>query len=193
LPDSRVINRRISQIVWPELRRHGFETSGRSAWRSSRGKTDVVTFWALGNYAAGVYRTTPFSFKVQLGIWLPYVVAWDTTDEANGEPQRPDESACPLRRSLLPPEHLRRGNDAAVWHLAEHGGDIESVVDSAGHAIKTEGMPWFARFEDPQEVLRTFQDDDENMYETWGFGRKGSPVRERFIAGAKRHLGVPTK
>ena len=43
-------------------------------------------------------------------------------------------------------------------------------------------MPWFNRFTDPNEVLRTLQEDFESDEGTFGFGANPSPARH-FMTG----------
>jgi hypothetical protein len=99
--DSRDVTREIRRLVWPALREAGFDSfTGRTAWRSLDPAVDVVNFQSFSASLADAVGCTPFSFSLNLGVW----VAGDTEARAlkpdkRGRP-RPAEWECTKRTRL---------------------------------------------------------------------------------------------
>jgi hypothetical protein len=69
-----------------------------------------------------------------------------------------------------------------VWYVDPSGQNLNEVIEDAKKAIREIGLPWFSRFTDLNEVLRTLHEDSESHEGTWGFGTKTSPMRH-FMTG----------
>jgi Domain of unknown function (DUF4304) len=99
--DSRDVTRDIRRLVWPALREAGFDSfTGRTAWRYVDPAVDVVNFQSFSASVADAVGCTPFSFSLNLGVW----VAGDTEARAlkpdkKGRP-RPAEWECTKRTRL---------------------------------------------------------------------------------------------
>jgi hypothetical protein len=50
-------------------------------------------------------------------------------------------------------------------------------------------FPWFDRFANLEEVLRTLIEDEEQNGGTWGFGAKSAPMRSYLIGYVALELG----
>ena len=175
---SRQVTAAIRRHVWSHARNHGFEDSGRNVWRRHDDRIEVIAFWSLGSYNAEVMRTTSFSFKIGLGVWLDYASSLGIERPARDDSTfRPKEEECPIRRSLRS-RATTVARDQAIWHVNPDGSNLEFATVLAWEAIEQEGLPWFARFASPLEVLRTICEDAEDMAGTWGLGNLGSPARE---------------
>jgi len=179
---SRRVTTRLHRVVWPRLATLGFDPSGRGAWRASTDRIDAVSVWAIGVYNAPIFDTIPASFKVSLGVVLRYVPQQPFPSDA-----RPDPAECHLRRELrsrvASPEQ-----DHGLWLLDADGSNLDEAVAHAGDALLEEASPWFERFSDPSEILRTLEEGDEDMSGTWGFGGKGSPLRNQLRTSVLDHL-----
>lgn len=196
--NSSFVTRRIKSLVWAELGPLGFEAEGKNAWRSRGDSVEVISFWALGSYNAGVFRVTPHSFQLHLGIWLDYarpsIVLGGRADNIP-DPDHPDEAACPLRRKLrsrqpAEPDSSRPkfAGVEPIWALSDEPDEVDRAVCLALDALREDALPWFERFADPREVLRTLREDPQDMEGTWGFGNPGSPVRLELIEATHRYL-----
>jgi hypothetical protein len=99
--DSRDVTREIRRIVWPALREAGFDSfTGRTAWRYLNPAVDVVNFQSFSASLADSVGCTPFSFSLNLGVWI----AGDTEarvlkPDKKGRP-RPAEWECTKRTRL---------------------------------------------------------------------------------------------
>jgi len=184
------VNKEIRSRVWHELKGLAFtRRTSRSAWRHWADGVDVVNFQSFNAYNAGVLGCTTFSFAVNLGIWLSYIPPYA------GQPTRkdgltlPEEYECYFRRSLrkrlAQPEFERK----EIWFVADDGSNVGEAVSDAAAVISDEGLPWFDRFREPQEVPRTLAEEKEAMDGTWGFGNTSSPVRLYLTGYAAVHVG----
>jgi hypothetical protein len=174
--NSNVVTRAIRREIWPLLRREGFETfAGRSAWRHSENKVDVVNFQSFNSYLAEEVGCTTFSFSLNLGCFLtPIPTALTKVTTKNGV-HLPREFECHFRRRLLKTIHQPKLKRADTWLIGDEGEYLAESIADALTQIRLDGIPWFHRFENENEVLRTLQCDDEEG--TWGFGGKDSPQR----------------
>ena len=99
--DSRDVAREIKRVVWPALRDEGFDAfTGRRAWRYCEPAVETVNFQSFSASVADAVGCTPFSFSLNLGVW----VAGDTEAKAlkpdtKGRP-RPAEWECTKRTRL---------------------------------------------------------------------------------------------
>ena len=69
--DSRDVTRDIRRVVWPALPEAGFDAfTGRTAWRYVDTAVDVVNFQSFSASLADTVGCTPFSFSLNLGVWV---------------------------------------------------------------------------------------------------------------------------
>ena len=73
-----------------------------------------------------------------------------------------------------------------IWWAGGTENIFRAVAKDVLGKVTTEVLPFFSRFEDPNELLRTlFEDDDAIGHEgVWDFGKKGSPTRLLYIGFA---------
>lgn len=201
--DSRTVSRRIKERVWPSLRENGFSRfTSRTAWRYAGRQVHVVNFQSFSTHLAGAMNITTYSFALNLGVYLLDVPAKHPREEPPtkyGEPV-PQEFACHMRQSLaksvdqrdLEIAARRKGaptNWSQLFIVGENGVNLDAVVENSRQRLANEGLPWFDRFADLREVVRTLREDDESMEHTWGFGRPGSPSRNYMLGYVALALG----
>jgi hypothetical protein len=99
--DSRDVTGEIRRVVWPTLRDAGFdEFTTRTAWRHHEDATDVLNFQSFSASLADAVGCTPFSFSVNLGVWVPGELEPRVLKpDAKGRP-RPAEWECSKRLHL---------------------------------------------------------------------------------------------
>ncbi|MEM8984783.1 MAG: hypothetical protein AAGC71_17370, partial [Pseudomonadota bacterium] len=68
------------------------------------------------------------------------------------------------------------------------GAYLDKAVDDTRMALARDGMPWFERFSESEEVLRTLLEDNEDMQVLWGFGRNPSPIRHYMTGYVSHHV-----
>lgn len=175
--DSSVVNKDIKKAIWPQLRDVGFsQFTARTAWRYGSGKIDVVNFQSFNSYLASGIGCTTYSFAVNLGCSFDAIPRLKTVELKNGC-FRPKEWECHFRVHLLKTISQPALERANIWYVDPSGQNLTSVTEDASNAIQKTGLPWFDRFRDAKEVLRTLLEDSESADRAWGFGNEPSPER----------------
>ncbi|HKE87224.1 MAG TPA: DUF4304 domain-containing protein [Vicinamibacterales bacterium] len=155
--DATAVNRILQAIVRPLLRDQGFRVStARSAWRHREGLIDVVNFQSFNRYNADVLGCTPFSFAVNLGVYLTDVPSDYPLPVRAGQPA-PEEYRCHIRRRLKP-LHPILPKAADVWVINETGLNVEDTVQAAAFELLGTGTKWFEAFRDTATVLAVLQE-----------------------------------
>src|SRR5690606_38530490 len=131
---------------------------------------------------------TTYSFALNLGCAFTRLPRRTPFRMRNGLP-RPAEYECDLRRGLRKSIEQPELPRTDVWYIDDRGVYLMPCVIDAKHVLVDEGLPWFERFSDRSELLRTLVEDPEEMDGTWGFGNNPSPVRSYLIGYTALHLG----
>lgn len=177
--DSKVVGRELWKMVRPLLEDEGWGSfSSRTARRFSNPRIDVVNFQSFNSYLASAIGSTTYSFSVRLGCFFTAIP--HSAIKVKDGLLMPEEYHCQLRYTLrkkfAQPECARTD----VFYVDPEGKYLPTVIDAVRQGIATEGLSWFRRFSDMQEVLRTLIEDDETNEGTWGFGAKASPARNLY-------------
>lgn len=187
--DSSVVNKEIKSVIRLLLQDAGFtQFTTRTAWRYPAEKTDVVNFQSFNSYLANSVGCTTYSFCVRLGCSFDAIPRGERVKRKD-EFFRPEEYECHFRLTLqktIPQPNLKRTD---VWYVDPLGQNLKVVIEDAKKAILENGLPWFNRFTDLNEVLRTLQEDSEGNEGTWGFGTKTSPIRHFMTGYVAKSLG----
>lgn len=177
-----MVNKAIKHFIVPFLKENGFEIfTPRSAWRYRTNKIDVVNFQSFNSFLAGSLGCTSFSFGVNLGIFFKDIpLLYSTPKERSGYPC-PEEYECHFRRTLLKKLEQTEFSRDDIWYIDSEGDYLELALNDVKNELVSCGLPWFERFNDMNEVLRTLLEDDEEIGRkingTFGFGRNPSPIR----------------
>jgi len=187
--NSSVVNKEIKSLIRPMLQEAGFtQFTQRTAWRYSRGRLDVINFQSFNSYLANSIGCTTYSFCVRLGCCFDAIPQSDRIKKKNGH-SRPEEYQCQFRLTLqksIEQTNLKRTD---VWYVDPTGKNLDAVITDAKKAILETGLPWFNRYNDPAEALRTLLEDSESNESTHGFGAKPSPIRHFFTGFVALSLG----
>ena len=175
--DSSAVNKEIKSVIRPILRDAGFiQFTLRTAWRYGDNKIDVLNFQSFNSYLANSLGCTTYSFCVRLGCSFAAIPKRERIKQKEGY-LRPEEYECdfrtPLLKTIRQPDLKRRD----VWYVDPSGQNLSEVIEGAKNAILERGLPWFNRFRNSKEVLRTLLHDPETNDGTYGFGANPSPHR----------------
>lgn len=186
--DSKVVSRELWKKVRPVLKDAGWTSfSGRTARRFSNSRVDVVNFQSFNSYLASAIGSTTYSFSVRLGCFFTAIP--HSAIKVRDRLLMPEEYHCHLRytiqRKFAQPECARTD----VFYVDPKGVYLPTVAEAVRQGIAGEGLKWFQRFSNMQEVLRTLIDDDETNEGTWGFGAKPSPARNLYTGYVALSLG----
>jgi hypothetical protein len=186
--DSRIVTREIRRCVWPDLKARGFDHfTGRTAWRHSRAKIDVVNFQSFNSYLANGVGCTPHSFALNLGCYFPVIPSAGATPESRSV-LLPQEFHCHIRlhleKSIEQPELER----PSVWLIGSDGRYLPESIADATKAILERGLPLLEKFADYEVLLDYLLNDDELLLDS---GTKGSPRRHYMIGYIALATGKP--
>jgi Domain of unknown function (DUF4304) len=189
--NSKTVSVALRALVRPILKEAGFSKfTDRNSWRILPERIDVVNYQSFNSYNAAALGCTTYSFAVNLGSFLRCIpAAYEPEKNSLDNPKfRPAEYDChfrgPLRRSIPQPELENR----MIWYVDPDGQYLDDVVGNVRLLLSGEGLFWFDRFDDIDEVLRILTNDDENMQHLWGFGRRPSPKRSYMTGYVAKHL-----
>jgi hypothetical protein len=181
--DSRAVTRELRRVVGPTLRGAGFRTSsGRTWWRRSADRTEVVCFQSFSDYLASGVGCTTHSFAVRLAMH-PHCVPHDQPERwAADATSAPREWEGSFRRTLMRPFAQREISRRDIWYVGPEGEHLDDVIASTERVVREEGLAWFVSLSDPQEQLRVLLDERESEETVWGMGGRPSPRRD-FLTG----------
>jgi len=72
-------------------------------------------------------------------------------------------------------------NGKDIWYVEKDGSNLDFIIANAKKVILEEGIEWFNKFSDLSYTYKYLQEKPENAYETFGFGKKGSLIRNRLL------------
>lgn len=190
--DSRSVNKAIASIVRPMLKKHGFSKfTQRTSWRFSGETIDVLNFQSFNSHLAEGLKCTTYSFSLNLGCYFSYIPDQFPVKSKEGL-KLPQEYQCQFRGKLNRSFKQDGLDRTDIWYIDPEGLYLEQAITDAAAQILTKGLPWFARYASPSDVLRTLQESDEKMSDAWGFGCNPSPIRHYMTAYTARRLGNST-
>jgi hypothetical protein len=99
--DAKVVNRALREIIWPELKRLGFNRrTPRTAWRDRPDAIQVMNFQSFNSYLAEAIGSTTYSFGVNLGVFYPAIAEQSSVAAFIPDGLRPAEWHCQARKHL---------------------------------------------------------------------------------------------
>ncbi|RZJ25524.1 MAG: hypothetical protein EOO54_06010 [Haliea sp.] len=185
--DSKVVTREIKRLVWPLLKKSGFDTfTSRVAWRHTADQIDVLAFESFNAYNADIMEVTTFSFAVRLGTFPLYIPPQWPPKVKNGV-QLPHEAACPFRRSLQTTLQFPL-SDKSIWSVDRDGRNLSWCMQDVLKQIP-DALGWYSRLAQREYVLDVLQDEHERNSGAWGFGNNPSPIRAYLTGYAALAVG----
>jgi len=176
--DSKIVTKSIKNTLVPLLKEHGFTVfTQRAAWRDCGSKIDVIKFQSLNSHDAAIFESTTFSLIVSLGIYFKCIPDRFSKLKEKSDLVLPKEYECHFRRLLHKSIAQKELPRKSIWHIDSEGDNLEIVIQDVKNQLITQGLPWFERFENMNEVMRTLLEDREDLNGTDGFGRNPSPIR----------------
>ena len=104
----------------------------------------------------------------------------------------PDGTVCAIRSQLL--RSMRQSSNVPknVWSVPDDLSGIDLIADNALLAFNGSGLSWFEQFSSLGKVVALLMSANETMEgnaSCFGFGRKGSPVRNLYLGFAAAATG----
>jgi hypothetical protein len=113
----------------------------------------------------------------------------------SGGPQtdglQPEKGFCQIRLFLSRGIEQRTVKAPNIWWAGDSPDVFDRVWKDVLRAIREKALPFFSRFEDAEEVLRTFL-EDESTFDgegVWEFRKKESPIRLLYTGFAAIECG----
>jgi len=192
--ETKVAKQEIRAAIFPLLKGCGFDTAkGFIAWRHNPNRIDVVQLEFFTPLHHRKWGTTPASFAVELGCYFTFVPPFL---DISGPPKIQDglmlpvATRCPIRRSPNKTLRQRETRIPNIWYVDRQGAYLKPICQAVQDLLTTDLLPWFDRFQDTRELLRTLLNDDEDASTGgWGFGAKGSWARWYLIGFTAIELG----
>jgi hypothetical protein len=174
-------------VLQPSLEANGFvRTAASHAYRDHGATIDVLKIEFFDGSTHRVWGTSSHSFGISCGIFLrfaPNPFGGRIAQGADGSLE-PDVTVCAIRthlfRKLPQPKNVPKN----VWSIASDLSDLAVAVSDVKNAFDRQAVQWFARFANVREITELLQNADEQMdgdAPCFGFGRKGSPVRNLYL------------
>jgi len=183
------------EVLQPCLAANGFgRTAGAHAYRDHDATIDVVKIEFFDCSTHRIWGTSNHSFGVSCGVFLkfaPNPFGGRIAFGADGLLE-PDGTICAIRtylfRSIRQPKNVPKN----VWSLAADLSDLDLAAIDVKQAFERKAVRWFARFRTVKEIEELLRHDDEQVdgdATCFGFGRKGSPVRNLYLGFAAATTG----
>jgi len=179
-PIAQVAGKNAAAIV--EYCRQDLEASGfayrkaNTLWRRTNLKFDVLKFDIIPHGRCRKWRVPRGSFGLDPSCLFPFL---PRLGHLPTDGLQPDKGFGQLRLSLRRGVAQRMVKAPNIWWAGDNADIFSMVVKDVLRVIKEKALPFFSRFEDEDEVLRTFLEDEDLMgcEGVWEFGRKESPRR----------------
>lgn len=160
-----------------ELEASGFvHRKGTTLWRRTNLKFDVLKFDIIPRGRCQKWRVPFGSFGLNPSCLFPFL---PRLGHLPTDGLQPDQGFGQVRLSLRRAVSQRTVKASNIWWAGDSPDISDIVLKDVLHVTRQEAFPFFCRFEDPEEVLRTFLNDEDAIGRegAWEFGKKGSPRR----------------
>lgn len=170
--------RAVIELCQRELEASGFGNRKRTTlWRRTNVKFDILTFDVIPKSRCVKWGEPVGSFILAPSCLFPFLPR--SYYAPNDGIYRPEKGYGQVRLSVdrgIPQPSVKAPN---LWWAGDDASDIDSVVRDVLRTINERAIPFFSRFDDPEELLRTFLEDDDAICGegVWDIGKEGSPQR----------------
>jgi hypothetical protein len=180
---------RIVDVCEQKLKASGFlHRQATTLWRHTNLKFDVLKFDVFPRARCEKWRVPFGSFGLQPSCLFPFLPRLGHTPQDSVRPEAGfGQVRLSINRTISQPS-VRAAN---VWWAGDEETIFESVLKDLLNKVSEEVLPFFGRFEDTAELLRTFVEDDDAIGRegVWDFGKKGSPTRLLYTGFAAIECG----
>lgn len=174
--DKKTVEKALKEALWPLLKQHGFQTfKGRTAWRHTEKRIDVVEIQFFPKEKADQWGITPYSFALPVGCFFTFVPSLkDHRIERGAGLLLPEEVNCHIRKVTLRTIKQRATKIPNIWYIHPMGKNLNVVVEDAKQVLEQDALPWFSLLNDLDAVLDTLLEPD-GLHRTLG-ATGGLPV-----------------
>lgn len=154
--DKKTVEKALKDALWPLLKQHGFQTfKGRTAWRHTEKRIDVVEIQFFPKEKADQWGITPYSFALPVGCFFTFVASvYEPRIKREKGLLLPDEPQCHLRKDSLRHLKQRECKIPNIWYVDSKGKYLNAAVEDARSLLEGETFAWFERFDDLPKLLK---------------------------------------
>lgn len=197
--DSKVITKKIREIIRPLLKENGFtEFTGRNARRYSKDTVEEITFQSFNSYVAHGVGCTTYSFAVNLYVYFKCFENNPKYESATGLVKT---YGVPINKRLWktlkqdalfhpfgdPKGPAYAKNRPEIWYVKEDRSNLDENIEDAKKVLVTDGFPWLNKMTDIRIALKMIKTKPLEMEENYG-GNLGSPKRMEYINGLTKFI-----
>ena len=182
--------RAVFKLCQHELEALGFgNRKDTTLWRRTNVKFDILKFDIIPSARCQKWRVPLGSFGLAPSCLLPFLPRLGHAPD--GEVLRPEKGFGQVRLSMsrgIPQPLVKVPN---VWWVGDSASVFDAVARDVLSKITEEALPFFSRFDDTEELVRTFLEDDDAIGRegVWDFGKRESPSRLLYTGFAAIECG----
>lgn len=186
-----MLRKKLVENIWlqliNELSTVGFiKTSGPYAYRDRGSVIDVLKIDFFEGKLYKQWGISNKSFGVSGGIFLKFSPNPFGGDIKEGTDLHlePDLTVCAIRSFFVRESQNLQGIPQYVWPVSDDGLHVNLIIEELGRTIKSDVKKWFDQFSSIEQIVEFFDQEEEQMAgdaPCFGFGRKGSPVRNLYL------------
>jgi hypothetical protein len=176
--------KRAALALFSELEAHGFrDRKARTAWRRTNRKIDVFYLQFLSPSVCRKWRVPTGSFSLEPGCFFPFIPSLNgkSVGEDQSKTSHPWHGLCQIGLVVFKYIHQRECPPSNIWWVGAQTDYAETVIADVLNQVRSKVLPFYSRFEDAHELLRTLLEEDDAL----GTGKEGirdignkdSPVR----------------
>jgi hypothetical protein len=146
-------------------------------WRRTNVKFDVLKFDVIPRARCQKWLVPLGSFGLDPSCLFPFLPRLGHSRD--GDSFRPERGFGQIRLSIDRGIRQPSVKVPNVWWAGDSADVTEAVTGDVLNRITEKALPFFSRFDDTQEVLRTFLEDENAIGRegVWGFGNLESSTR----------------
>jgi hypothetical protein len=173
----------IVKLCQQELEPLGFiHPKGATLWRRTNLKLDILKFDIIPRARCEKWRVPLGSFALAPSCLFPFLPRLGHRPNERG--LQPEKGVGQVRLSIrreIPQPKVKAPN---IWWAGDSAEIFEPVLKDVLGTINEKALPFFSRFEDAEELLRTFLEDEDMIGREgiWEFGKEGS-IRRSLYTG----------
>jgi hypothetical protein len=186
--NKSVVQKDIWTKLGPFLQEAGFVVVGNTARRFLPSHIDVIGIQGFGATLAKRVGCTQNSFAVRLGCYFRFIPSLTLLETMDGE-LLPVEFHCQIRKTVFRTFKQTECDRKDIWFVDTAGNYLEAIISYLQMALSQEALPWFQRFSELGEALRTLREDSEDENRAFGFGKAHSPMRHLLAGFIALQLG----
>lgn len=159
--DKKSVEKSLKEALWPLLKQHGFQTfKGRTAWRHTEKRIDVVEIQFFPKEKADQWDITPYSFALPVGCFFTFAASeYEPRIRREKGLLLPDEPQCHLRKDSLRHLKQRECKIPNIWYVDPKGKYLNAVAEDARSLLEGEIFAWFERFNDLAMLLKSITEE----------------------------------